>query len=894
MNDDWIIGTLAAQDRYQPPDDPWSQNQQPEAPPTTRITVRPISDQKYALPEPPGGDKMVLGSDPDPRSWDFVPSQSEARTFQGTPTENLSYDIGRGLETLGVPSHRAYEVARGVKEGLGFIPGIGSGIGLGEAKDAFARGNYGTAALNTAMAVPVVPAAMAGAVKAGAKKVKQVAMGELAALDKLPTLRRETSPTMGTLLADQPGTGYNVPHETALRPAIAEAPLDVPGRLGGASGGAESLRQAHLQAERRAAGVRPLPGLPRPETPLEVGGNPFVPGPVGAAHEVAAAYMADKNFGVAHPSRFHPLDIEHARAIAKAYDELPMFDPAALPSYEAMARETLAQYQAIRKAGLKLTPVDAATYPYGRNPRAVARDVADNNHMAFFRTDQGFGTGNDAAHPLLQKSGEKIGDHELLYNDLFRIVHDYMGHVKNGYGFRAGGEDNAWRAHAAMYSDLARRAMTTETRGQNSWLNHGPYGETNRTANTVDTVFAPQKVALLPHWVTRDLEGTMPVFQRPNPIERYATDPQRSAYPGIYKDPRVIAQEAAANVAPEHPALKELFGVTRDDLYEMGGRGTRQGNVDPKIWMPGKSTSGSYSANAIMNPANAQRQIDALTEGLKYPDLAKGMLSWYVMDPAFRRMEQLVGREQAIKDYTRLNATTAPFSAGSNVNTEINRGTAANMMAARGEFPKFQRHAGTAEEERGPRFPKLLRDVIAHPYHGVQSDPVARWLKTGEHGYDKNAQKIFLYHLASGVPETGFQTRLPILDAHLARSSGAADVRTMEEFAENMKGAEYRDYAPYYRENIAKPMGFEAVPTQGFQWGTFAPQTGVETAIGAPKLELLAQRIWERAKKLGIDPKKLRDDVLTGKAHATWLLGGAVPASMMMGGLAAQDKYETQ
>jgi hypothetical protein len=553
-----------------------------------------------------------------------------------------------------------------------------------------------------------------------------------------------------------------------------------------------------------------------------------------------------------------------------------------------MAKETLDQYRAIEKTGLKLTPVNGAEYPYV-NPREVAKDVADNNHMAFFRTDAGFGTGNDAAHPLLQKSGVKIGDHELLYNDLFRIVHDYMGHVKNGYGFRAAGEDNAWRAHAAMYSPEARPAMTTETRGQNSWLNHGPHGEANRTASTEDTIFAPQKVALLPHWVTRDLEGTMPEFPRPNVIEKYVTDPQRSAYPGIYENPRVIAEKAAANVVPEHPALKELFGVTRDDLYGIGQQGTRQGNIDPNVWMP-KNPKGSYSADAIMNPANAQRQIDALSEGMKHPDLAKGMLSWYVMDPAFQHMVKLVGVEQAIKDYTRLNATMSPFSAGSNVNTEINRGTAANMMVARGEYPKFQRWAGTAEEDRGRNFPKVLRDVQGHAYHGVQADPVARWLETGEHGYGKDAQKIFLYHGASGVPETGFQTTWPVLDAHLARSSGAADVRTMQDFAENMKGPEYRSFGPYYRENIAKPLGLQAVPAQGLQWGTFAHATGVDTPIGATKLELLAQRIWERAQKLGIDPKKLRDDVLTGKAHATWLTG-AIATPLAMGALARQDEY---
>jgi hypothetical protein len=723
---------------------------------------------------------------------------------------------------------------------------------------------------------------------------------------ELPTLG-ETSPVAATAeqfmqspnykmgsLADPGGTGYSAPYErppeAAAAAAIAKAPLDVSGQLGGPSGGAESLREAYLQAERRAAGVRPVEGLPRPEA--VIGGETYVPGPYGQAHQVAQQYMADKNFGVAHPTRFHPVDVEHAQAIAKAYDELPDFDPAAVPSYQAMAKETLDQFNAIRKTGLKLTPVDAETYPYGLNPRAVAKDIADNNHMAYFRTDAGFGAGEipDPRHPMLQPSGVMIGDHNLLYNDLFRIVHDYFGHVKNGYGFRAAGEDNAWRAHAAMYSPEARRAMTTETRGQNSWLNYGPYGEANRTANTEDTVFARQKVALLPHWVTRDLEGTMPEFARPNVIERYVTSPQRSAYPGIYKRPDVIAQEAAANVAPEHPALKELFGVTRDDLYQIGQQGTRQGNIEPNVWMPA-NPKGSYSADAIMNPANAQRQIDALSEGMKHPDLAKGMLSWYVMDPAFQHMVKLVGVEQAIKDYTRFNAAVSPFSAGSNVMTEINRGTAANMMAASGEYPKFQRWAGTAENERSSRFPKALRDVQGHAYHGVQSEPFARWLETGEHGYGKDAQKIFLYHGASGVPETGFQTTWPVLDAHLARSSGAADVRTLQDYAENMKGPEYRSYGPYYRENIAKPLGLQAVPAQGLQWGVFAPQTGVDTPIGAPKLELLAQRIWERAQKLGIDPKKLRDDVLTGKAHASWLLPGLLGAGAM-GSLAAQDNYQ--
>src|SRR5687768_12961428 len=95
---------------------------------------------------------------------------------------------------------------------------------------------------------------------------------------------------------------------------------------------------------------------------------------------------------------------------------------------------------------------------------------------------------------------------------MFRIVHDYFGHLKQGHGFRAAGEDNAWRTHAAMYSDIARPAMTTETRGQNSWVNYGPHGDKNRTSSAADTVYADQKVGLLPEWVMRDRNSRPPLI----------------------------------------------------------------------------------------------------------------------------------------------------------------------------------------------------------------------------------------------------------------------------------------------------------------------------------------------------------------------------------------------
>ncbi len=121
-----------------------------------------------------------------------------------------------------------------------------------------------------------------------------------------------------------------------------------------------------------------------------------------------------------------------------------------------------------------------------------------------FLQEEGFGPGDRSDNPLLAKTGIKVGGKELVANDVFRAVHDYFGHVKDGVGFRADGEENAWRSHASMYTPLARRAMTTETRGQNSWVNYGPHGETNRTAKNDDTIYADQKAGLLPEEFSED------------------------------------------------------------------------------------------------------------------------------------------------------------------------------------------------------------------------------------------------------------------------------------------------------------------------------------------------------------------------------------------------------
>lgn len=205
-------------------------------------------------------------------------------------------------------------------------------------------------------------------------------------------------------------------------------------------------------------------------------------------------------------------------AIANAYEALPQYDPAAIPAYRALAAETERQYRAITgEGGLRVTAWRGEGEPYASSQEMLA-DIK-RGHIYFFTTEAGFGTENggaafDERNPLLVGTNVTVVDtngepHTMLVNDMFRVVHDYIAHGVTESSFGPLGEERAWAAHMATIEHPdARRALTTETRGQNSWVNFGPH--IRRADGTVPTrgdadfvpqqnrPFAPQKTALLP------------------------------------------------------------------------------------------------------------------------------------------------------------------------------------------------------------------------------------------------------------------------------------------------------------------------------------------------------------------------------------------------------------
>jgi hypothetical protein len=108
--------------------------------------------------------------------------------------------------------------------------------------------------------------------------------------------------------------------------------------------------------------------------------------------------------------------------------------------------------------------------------KSMMEDVLNNKHLFVRSSAPDF---VDNPHPILS-----VED-----NDIFRAVHEFFGHAASGSNFRAAGEEGAWVSHSSMFSPEARRALTTETRGQNSYYNF---------LDPTLKEFAPQKAALFP------------------------------------------------------------------------------------------------------------------------------------------------------------------------------------------------------------------------------------------------------------------------------------------------------------------------------------------------------------------------------------------------------------
>ena len=199
-------------------------------------------------------------------------------------------------------------------------------------------------------------------------------------------------------------------------------------------------------------------------------------------------------------------------------------------AYLQLAKETQDQFYSL--------PVSLSYHRTGEgsysSSKEMLKDVYGNKHLYVYQ-------GGDP-HDFLNAVDPQT---KLNTNEMFRAVHDFYGHAVHGNQFGAKGEEIAYGAHSQMFSPLARIAMASETRGQNSFVNYTPINaelkarinklngiryEANRSGKLDDVIeidkllgetwqnfqFAPQKSVLLPpEFLDISFTGGMPNYIQP-------------------------------------------------------------------------------------------------------------------------------------------------------------------------------------------------------------------------------------------------------------------------------------------------------------------------------------------------------------------------------------------
>ena len=478
-----------------------------------------------------------------------VPITGEIKPYDPTVRERLASGLQAGLEKLGVNRYKARQRADTIMGGpssnlplnvglADFVPFLGTGLqtqeavrGGEQAVQAAKQGDVvGAGVEGTFAALGLIPGA-AGTVRAAralrrGEKFKPMATPEV---PKIKESRYETA---------QEGPFYRV----KPRSAQAARPKD--------RGVREEVRQADTAAGSGGGDV------PQPVSDEAI--SLLIKDPSNFVYRTADDYsqrVGGKGYSLPEmpPSslakqsaigRTFQLaadgDDAYKRSVFEAYGKrypelveatgAQNYDQLLEASYRQLAKETADQFHAL--------PVNMSYHRAGegnyQSSGEMLRDVYGNRHLYVY---QG-GDPHDFLNALDPESG-------LNTNEMFRAIHDFYGHAVHGNPFGPKGEEIAYGAHAQMFSPLARMAMASETRGQNSFVNYTPVNaelkarinrlnearyEANRRGQKADVAeidkllgeawggfqFAPQKSVLLPpEFVETAYTGGMPGYIQP-------------------------------------------------------------------------------------------------------------------------------------------------------------------------------------------------------------------------------------------------------------------------------------------------------------------------------------------------------------------------------------------
>ena len=439
---------------------------------------------------------------------------------------------------------------------------------------------------------------------------------------------------------------------------------------------AEFDKQKTISSQNETAKVQPEStgdGTGREGTrviaPLE--GAPSVPGINGPDPQlvtVAEKYAKENGIPLKRQSEYATVDENRATRIADEYEKMehdPQ-NPKVKEAYQNLIKQTIAQYKALVDAGYKFWFIDTnipQNAEYASSPYNALRDARQNKQMGVFPTTDGFGSNETidvSDNPLMVETGFywPVGGLDgkkkpVLANDLFRAVHDMFGHGLEGAGFRARGEENAWQAHVRLYTGSAVGAITSETRGQNSWLNFGPHGEKNQKAKVEDTIFADQKTGLMPEWTwTEGRVGDMKEV-KPETPKAPVTETQK---PEVPKTENKLLKHLGIEPKPEVKFSKETTNVeTTTKALENVSKQNRINRYNDLINQKKKIESEGVNLNNKDNLSNIDNEIKSIEIKNKIDEL-NTKLDNVKSNKEFEKILEEINKLQS--DYKKINKTS--------------------------------------------------------------------------------------------------------------------------------------------------------------------------------------------------------------------------------------------
>ena len=151
-------------------------------------------------------------------------------------------------------------------------------------------------------------------------------------------------------------------------------------------------------------------------------------------------------------------------------------------SYRALVADIDEQFQMLKGAGYAMVLWSGPGQPYCDS--AQMRAAVRRDRLLYIYPTSGM----SPDHPLAQPAASG-----WCWNDVFRAVHDLVGHAATGFQFGPMGEENAFRFHATVMSADALPALAAETRLQNCWVNFGLHlrDTHGNVAHAADAGFIP-------------------------------------------------------------------------------------------------------------------------------------------------------------------------------------------------------------------------------------------------------------------------------------------------------------------------------------------------------------------------------------------------------------------